>query len=135
VVYIATLEAVVLGALAGFPQLGHYGPSVDGRIVSVRLGLEVIAALLAVSLAFYALAVEEMWSAAAPIGLVLLNLAILVPAVYGMLYVDVESLHLDLLVGIPVILIAIGVVRSVIFNTIVVVHLLANGLKADRHSR
>jgi hypothetical protein len=136
VIYVATLEAVVLGALAGFPRLGHYGPSVDGWLVSVRFGLLVVAGLLAASLAFYALAVEEMWWAAAPLGLVFLNLAVLVPVVYGLLYMDVESLRLDsLLWKIPTILIAIYVVRCVVIAVIIVIRLMMNGLKADRPSR
>lgn len=135
VVYVATLEAVVLGALAGFPNLARYGPSVNGWLVSVRFGLIVIAALLATSLVFYALAVEEMWSAAAPVGLVLLNLAVLVPVLYGMLYMNVEGARLDLLIGIPSILIVVSVVRSVIVNLVIAVRLVTNGLKADRRSR
>jgi hypothetical protein len=135
VAYVATLEAVVLGALAGFPNLARYGPSVDGWLVSVRFGLIVIAVLLASSLVFYALAVEEMWSAAAPIGLVLLLLAVLVPVLYGMLYVNVEGVRLDLLMGIPAILIIISVVRSIIVNLVIAGRLMANGLKAARRSR
>lgn len=135
VVYVATLEAVVLGALAGFPRLGHYGPSVDGWVVSARFGLIVVAGLLAVSLAFYALAVEEMWSAAALLGLVFLDLAVLVPVAYGLLYVGAEGVRLDLLMGIPAILIAIYVVRSVITALVILTGLMLNGLKADRPSR
>jgi hypothetical protein len=135
VVYVATLEAVVLGALAGFPHLARYGPSVDGRLVSVRFALIVVAGLLAVSLAFYALATQEMFSAAALIGLLILNLAVLVPPIYGMLYVGAESVRLDLFMGVPAILIVIGVVRSVIANLVIVTHLMTNGMKADSRPR
>jgi hypothetical protein len=131
VVYVATLEAVVLGALAGFPHLAHYGPSIDGRLVSIRFALIVAAGLLAVSLVFYALAAEEMFSAAAPIGLLIVNLAVLVLPIYGMLYVGAESVRLDLLMGLPAILIVIGVVRSVIANLIIAARLIAKGVKAD----